>query len=456
MLTAEQTRADGLQTMLDAANDMVTTLTTDLETANARLAKLDSDEAKAQALMNSNMAKGFLASMVTQNATALTVTATHKGGDVTVLVNPAGDPAMSDFGVSEKDPAPDAAGFTKVTVEKEADSDSFELAVVYTDVQADGPKLLLANEGAGMNSFFTVAEADFDKKAMSSSFPSAPASGSTTVLLGNTVAVPGSANSQLQFAGMWRGVSGTYICDACTDTQKLSVSATLNDKGEMERTFALGAQIWVFQPTDPKAMVDVPDADYLWFGWWHDVPTKEEGDGTHMFRTFAGGSQPYDTDASGSQIQVLEGNATYSGSAAGKYAQQGGLLLAPMFFADAFTATATLTAKFGTDTEDGTIEGSITSFENSAGEAMEGWKVTLEAIDLETDAANFDGGMAEAAIDTATSDTGSWSGDFFGNGRDDGEPGAVAGEFEADFGVVGSVHTSIAGAYGAHNTSADE
>ena len=391
--------------------------------------------------------------MITQNATAVAVTATNKDGAVTVLVNPT--EGESDFGVSEKDPAPEAAGFTKAIVEMEADSDSFELAAVYTDVQADGPKPLLANEGVtDTATFFAVADAaDFMMNAMSASFPSAPATGATTVLLGNTVPIPGTENTQLRFEGMWRGVPGTFICGANTCAEnKLSVSAMLNDKGEMESTFDLEGQSWVFQPTDPKATVDVPDADYLWFGWWHDVPTQEDGNGTHMFRTFAGGSQ--DFDAGG--LQALEGNATYSGSAAGKYAQQGGTLLAPAFVAEAFSATATLTAKFGDDQISGTIEGSITAFENSAGEEMEGWKVTLESIDLTPADASFDGGTAAAAIGTATSDNGSWSGDFFGNGRDDGEPGSVAGEFSADFGAVGSVHTSIAGAYGAHNTSADE
>ena len=44
--------------------------------------------------------------------------------------------------------------------------------------------------------------------------------------------------------------------------------------------------------------------------------------------------------------------------------------------------------------------------------------------------------------------TGNWQGTFHGNGRDDNQPGSVAGMFDADNSSV-----SISGAFGAYNIS---
>ena len=43
-------------------------------------------------------------------------------------------------------------------------------------------------------------------------FPSAPATGSTTVVLGSLVTRPGTIRARLEFPGTWRGVPGTFIC----------------------------------------------------------------------------------------------------------------------------------------------------------------------------------------------------------------------------------------------------
>ena len=344
-------------------------------------------------------------------------------------------------------------------------------------------------------------ETAFLKNAMPTvSFPDAPATGSTEVRYGDLVTRPGgdpeaAADNTLQFKGNWRGVPGTFVCSACTATEKISVSATLNVKGQEEQSLIFGGanRDWVFQPANVKATVMKADGDYLWFGWWHDVPKKPgtpDKPSTHAFRTFAGGSQVFTTATGGDTITPLEGNATFEGAATGKYAQQGGTLLNPTFSADLFTARATLTAKFGKDEAAGAIEGEITDFYNGAGRHLAGWEVTLKPINLGSepgqgnaiDDAMFespnenvttlveevDDGLDEritavADISGTESSSGSWSGGFYGNGRTDGEPGSVAGEFRADYGTYDSttggstaVHTSIAGAFGAHNTSADE
>ena len=38
-------------------------------------------------------------------------------------------------------------------------------------------------------------------------------------------------------------------------------------------------------------MIDLPDADHLYFGWWLKEPA--ESDGAYAFRTFSGGTVPF-------------------------------------------------------------------------------------------------------------------------------------------------------------------
>ena len=439
----------------DATGDLVADVT---KLADAYIAALD-QAARDQITRDSNLAGGLLAAMVTQATTVNEVTATNTDGAVTVLVNPDGEGA-SDFWASTRDVAPDAAGFTKAIVEKAPGTDSFEIAAVYTDVQTDIPTPLLTVEGAtGTNDYFTVAEADFGMKATTETIDKTivPDTGETVLLLGAPEIISGTTDTQLRFDGSWRGIDGTFICDACDDTNQITARISKDAEGEPQRTFAFAesGDAWVFEPTDSTATVDVADADYLWFGWWQDMPTTTDGTGVQSFQAFAGGSE--DFTATGNAVQALVGDATYEGSAAGKYVQQAGTVFEPTYIADAFTATATLTADFDTAAEAGTIAGTITGFKNSAGQALTGWAVALGSIDLQDSAAAFNAtdGTATATIGSIDSTSGNWNGAFYGNGRTDGEPGSVAGTFSADFGAVGSVHTSIAGAYGAHNTSPD-
>ena len=302
------------------------------------------------------------------------------------------------------------------------------------------------------------------KNADTTGLPSAPETGSTTVLLGGAVTRPGTDETRLEFSGSWRGVPGTFICTSANcdaDTDKVSVEAELNDDGEEVLTASFGANTWVFQPDSVKATVDVSDEDYIWFGWWKDEPDEKTGDTASFvygFRTAAGGSDP----VANGDVTAIEGKATYEGAATGKFAMETGARLSPTYDADAFTATARLTADFGGDPDDededtsdnGTIKGSITDFERADGSALTGWKVTLNEISLNA-AANFastaggegaDNAVAEIA--GSKSDSGSWSGMFFGTGRDDGQPDGVAGRFDASF---DDANVYIAGSYGARN-----
>ena len=201
------------------------------------------------------------------------------------------------------------------------------------------------------------------------------------------------------------------------------------------------SQDWVFQPTNVKATVDVPDDDYLTFGFWKSLPNAD--DGTYNFATFFDGAQPL---ASGTAT-ALEGEAKFVGVAAGKYIVKEGSSFSPVFRPGVFTAKATLTADFGTAAEDGTISGSISAF-LEGGEPIDGnWGVRLGSVGIGADgtfdsanAATVDEPATEATIHGVKSMTSQWNGGLY-NGGD-----AVAGEFQASF-AEGAAN--VAGAFGA-------
>ena len=146
---------------------------------------------------------------------------------------------------------------------------------------------------------------------------------------------------ELSFPGTFHGVAGTYECT----TPPCTVS-TAND-GMISST----GGPWTFTPDSDLAgeiMIDLPDTDYLYFGWWLKEPTDAEG--SYAFRTFSGGTVPFAVDnkfTSGNNDELL-GTALYRGRAAGQYVTKdfsGGVLSGGT--AGVFTATALLTANFG-------------------------------------------------------------------------------------------------------------
>jgi predicted nucleic acid-binding Zn-ribbon protein len=497
MLRATISQAD-YNALVAALGDMPLTVAT-LEMLVADYNKNKQAAVNEEAAEASARALGILAEIMTQTVggddqddaitaavnegtampfTSLTATNTMADG-VAVLLN-ADNEGESAFEEATDRAAPAINGWDHVLLAKEADDDSStEYVAVYTDVDLPGPKSLLLDEGVTDTEttiFFVVTDdpdgtgpqtdADADEAfvmlAHTDMFPSAPATGSTTVVLGNLITRPGTATQRLEFPGTWRGVPGTFICSsgACDQAANgISVTAMLDSKGEEDLTADFGGRGWVFQPDDKAATADVADEDYLYFGWWKNEPVEAEDDDTfdYGFRTFASGSQPF-TPAN---ILAVEGRATYSGAATGKYALEKGSRLAPEYEADAFTARASLTANFGSADVAGSIKGTITDFVNANpdGTSLANWKVTLNETTLTTGDASFDSASgtaddnAVAEIGSVKSSTGVWSGAFFGNGREDGQPGSVAGRFSASF---TEANTHIAGSYGAHNVSPDE
>ena len=256
----------------------------------------------------------------------------------------------------------------------------------------------------------------------------------------------------LSFPGTFHGVAGTYECT----TPPCTVS-TAND-GMISST----GGTWTFMPDSDMAgefMIDLPDADHLYFGWWLKEPADAEG--AYAFRTFSGGTVPFavgDKFTSG-HTDGLHGTASYQGRAAGQYVTKdftGGVLSGGT--AGVFTATASLTANFGGDdiavNDQFNIRGSVTEFRDvERDRSLEGWSVTLNKVDLAPGSASFGGAAGDTTTATlgVVTGTGTWEGAFFGNARADGKPGAVAGVFDAN---LPAAH--IAGGFGAINTAADE
>ena len=174
------------------------------------------------------------------------------------------------------------------------------------------------------------------------------------------------------------------------------------------------------------ATVKDPDAAYAYFGWWLDKP--EDNTMPHMVEVFAGGTDMHAADVA----DFIEGNATYKGPAADKYATK-------TFTAGAqtdagvghFTASTTLTAKFGEADAPGTIGGTVTGFVLDDGTSP-AWSVKLEDANLTTNQPLFDG-VSEATFGPTAKVPGTWQGSFYNDAdaTDDTAPGTVAGTFDA-------------------------
>ena len=252
-----------------------------------------------------------------------------------------------------------------------------------------------------------------------------------------------------EVAGAYDGAPGTYRCNGvakCTVTIDANGSITAMSTG------------WIFTP-GAGATVDVPDDDYLHYGFWLKKTTDAEGAVTYNeVETFADSSVPASGDLAG-----VMGRAAYEGGAAGVYIiktrydpNTGALVDAN---SGHFAADARLTATFGqTAAQDiapkllyklaGTIDNFVLS-----GKEDNDWSVTLAgAIDSGAGTAS---GTAEGGV---TGQSGSFEAVFHGSvapvDHDDDaktssvvpQPHTAVGEFNASFG-----NGSVAGAFGARN-----
>lgn len=237
-------------------------------------------------------------------------------------------------------------------------------------------------------------------------------------------------------SGSYHGVSGTYSCAPSTPTD--GCTASVAAKGF---TFAGGT--WTFTPSDPNTRVtDSEDTAYASYGWWVH---KTANDQTYTASAFVDEKGTVDA-ATG--LNALNGTATYSGGAAGKYAlssSTGGTN-----DAGHFTARATLEADFTVNTDTNTdgigITGTIDQFMGADGMSRD-WSVKLNGSTIGDTGAIGDStdGTEWTIGGTAAADDGSWSGTLRNNGSD-GVPKVATGTFYSTYGNAGK----MVGAFGAN------
>ncbi len=250
---------------------------------------------------------------------------------------------------------------------------------------------------------------------------------------------PDATDDVARIRGTFNGAAGEYRCTAASATACGSIESSAGVRL---------AGTWVFDP-DSGAMATMQDPSFAYFGWWLNSGTTE-GVEAGVFHGVTDGTGDDALLGAPTDIAALGGTATYNGAAAGQYAINPGLSDA---HGGHWTADATLTADFGSETENGSISGMVDNF-MAGGRAMD-WTVALGETNFTDGTAVF----ASAGDGTTTADddvvwtvggvagaeSGSWSGGLRGAG-DNGVPTVATGMFTAMHGTVGH----IMGAFGAH------
>ena len=245
--------------------------------------------------------------------------------------------------------------------------------------------------------------------------------------------------------GYYNGAMGTY---KCTGTAACTVTADAMGK------LSAMSDNWIFFPA-AGATSDVPDADYLHYGFWL-ARTSKDGVVTSYdeVETFAGSSLALSGDVSN-----VTGTATYSGGATGVYVKNvltstGGLDSAT---SGHFTATTNLTATFGqvgTGVEAeiapnmlNTLTGTISDFELAGGEENN-WMAVLDGEITPSGGSDVEGRASGTAKGGSPAEDGSFSATFHGSVAPVEtvvpKPSVVVGEFNAFF-----TDGSVAGGFGA-------
>ncbi|MDE0374047.1 MAG: hypothetical protein OXI73_16105, partial [Rhodospirillales bacterium] len=387
---------------------------------------------------------------------AITITRDRTGTTVVIAVDGADDPKFMQ--------AMDLGGGRTMHVRTmPADSDgnvTEEVVVVSTDIEAPtatpftmapGQALNADADGTAATGADAVAfdpggaldgsspgDATVLAKIMSNAF----ASSTAAVLTFGGDDPDDATDGAFTTAGSYNGATGTYTCAGgavdCTVTlDAMGVLINMSDG-------------WIFTP-DMGATSDVPDADYLQYGFWLKKTTDAMGAVTYdEVETFAASSV-----AASGDVGAVTGSATYRGGTTGVYVRN---VYNPDGTVDRatsghFTADANLTATFGQVNDDAgegtiapnrlyTLSGTIDGFRLSGGEANM-WSVALHG-DI-TESTGIAAGTARGGV---AGRDGSFSASFHGSvtdGNNDAvRPHTVVGEFNADFS-----NGAVAGAFGA-------
>ena len=263
----------------------------------------------------------------------------------------------------------------------------------------------------------------------------------------------GSNRVYVSISGTYHGVAGEYRCTPVNGTcaaQLLAPGEGFNLGGVTGNDeFSSDNATWTFKPTNPENRVtDVVSNTYASFGWW--LHKSEDGNtfDASAFAAYRGSAPP-------TNIGGLNGTATYTGAAAGKYAlysTTGGTN-----DAGHFTARATLEANFKTTT-DGTIHsitGTINNFTGADGESRD-WSVELKEADISTTGdiqpntdENKHANTAWTIGGTAASASGEWAGTLYDNDSA-GVPKIGTGTFYTEYNGDGK----MVGGFGVTNPNA--
>ena len=243
-------------------------------------------------------------------------------------------------------------------------------------------------------------------------------------------------------SGTLQGASGTYRCDGAAAT----ATCTVQNRGG---SFEFGGD-WDFIPSSGTVKIVVPDAQYMWFGWWAQQPVEQTvqdvGCPTNnecptdiwAFQANHGGTTPV------TNVAGATGSYTYKGPAAGRYAiyepDTGDSSIG------SFTASATLQASFDTDT----VSGTITGFSNDSG-----WSLSLQESAITNGTAGDATDGVTWRIDGVPDDSGAWEGQFYNNldaaVTVNYPPHGIAGTFKAAYDPSSTgARAALIGAFGAH------
>ena len=327
-----------------------------IEALNARIKELEDAEAKriADAIAKEAAAAakrlfpGIAAQLDTDTANDFvgvpSVTARYGSpatvaqGDATTLTTNARN---AEIGKAKGDLLPAVGPWSGTMVgsqDKEVTGKPTDTVVVYTDVDAGETESFIKR--------FSLANADAELAILTDGthdgFIDTNVFSTRAGL--TTHGDPDKAAEDLVIPGTFANAPGHYRCDegvqACTSL------------GRGTKGVRMGAG-WTFDP-DAGAMAYMPDGEYGHFGWWLRV----DEDDKYVVDVFHG--YKYETDTAGNRpdtttFTALQGSADYEGPAAGKFAINSQFPGPGTLSGGHFTATASLTANFESDSVSGSI-----------------------------------------------------------------------------------------------------
>ena len=244
------------------------------------------------------------------------------------------DPAVTTAQATQRD-LPTLGGFTGVEL-----TQGTRAVHIYTDYD---PSKRKAAVKAG-----NISEALASSGTVSGTFDLSTA-GTITALAGSKFTAGG-----VTYSGTGLEFACTAPADCSYASTGAAATATITSLGSGWRVTGSAA-----------AVPEAGDPDYMTFGYWLDLGGSTANNQDERLGAFASGNAFSSTIADG-VITALTGNATYRGSAAGLHGMTGAKEAV-----QPFDAKAELTAKFGTATELGTVEGRIYDI-NSGGEMLTG------------------------------------------------------------------------------------